>query len=159
MVNLKRILYQISKNLFESDNMKKKIGILSVFLGLAIIFFFFQGNSIDTKGRDELKENIITSLKNNPNQLDFNKVTNFKWDKVYIFHPYTEGDEISRQLGFKWKYPTNIEHSDSINLLVFVKDNRVFQYLELSRQYGDFIIIKNNKKTPTDSIIHLKSIK
>lgn len=64
MVNLKRILYQISKNLFESDNMKKKIGILSVFLGLAIIFFFFQGNSIDTKGRDELKENIITSLKN-----------------------------------------------------------------------------------------------
>lgn len=144
-----------------SENMKRKIGVLSLLvIVLAITFFFFQGNSsIDAKSRSELEANIVTSVKNNPREIDFNKVTNFKWDKMYIFVPYTTDEEITKQLGFKWKYShkTNIRSLDNINLLVFVKDERVIQYLELSREYGDFI--EKNNITPTNSVIHLKQIK
>jgi hypothetical protein len=97
-------------------------------------------------------------LKNNPSQIDFNKVTNFKWDKLYIFTPYTPDEEITKQLGFKWKYSnkTSIDYLDSINLLIFANGDRVVQYLELSRQYGDFDFIEKNNITPTNSVIHLK---
>ncbi|MGG3450488.1 hypothetical protein ABER98_11485 [Domibacillus aminovorans] len=142
--------------------MKRKIDVLSLLvLGLAITFFYFQGNSIDAKGRNELEANMITSMKNNPSQVDFNKVTNFKWDKMYTFTPYTPDKEITKQLGFKWKYSneTNIDYLDDINLLVFVNDDRVIQYLELSREYGDFDFRDKNNITPTNSVIHLKQIK
>ncbi|WP_018392598.1 MULTISPECIES: hypothetical protein [Bacillaceae] len=42
--------------------MKRKIDVLSLLvLGLAITFFYFQGNSVDAKGRNELEANMITS--------------------------------------------------------------------------------------------------
>jgi hypothetical protein len=61
--------------------------------------------------------------------------TNFTWDKVYVFTPYTSHEEIQKALGFQWRQVecTTISTFDSINLLVFVQGKQVVKFAELSR--------------------------
>ncbi|MCX8156490.1 MAG: hypothetical protein N3J91_08605 [Verrucomicrobiae bacterium] len=67
-------------------------------------------------------------------------VTDFAWDKLFIFSPYTPVDKIHAQLGFKWSEAekTHIDSSDTFYLLVFVKSNKVVRHVKLPRTLGDF---------------------
>jgi hypothetical protein len=87
-------------------------------------------------------ETLSQDSKPSPKILSLKDVTDFDWDEVYVFNPYTTHEEIESQLGFKWSDGDRIDlgSRDDINLLVFVKDNRVVQYLEVPRGRGDFIL-------------------
>lgn len=64
-----------------------------------------------------------------------------EWHRVYIFGPYTHPDRISSVLGFPWR-DSKVEalhHSDSANLLVYVRDRRVVLSVLHSRSDGDFV--------------------
>ncbi|WCJ60942.1 hypothetical protein NXS98_07435 [Fontisphaera persica] len=67
-------------------------------------------------------------------------VTDFAWDKLFIFGPYTPVDRIHAQLGFKWAEAekTHIDSSDTFYLLVFVKSSNVVRHVKLPRTVGDF---------------------
>jgi hypothetical protein len=67
-------------------------------------------------------------------------VTDFAWDKLFIFGPYTPVDRIHAQLGFKWSEAekTHIDSSDTFYLLVFVKSSNVVRHVKLPRTVGDF---------------------
>src|SRR5437660_866735 len=56
--------------------------------------------------------------------VDFDNIAPFSWDRLYIFGPYTPHKQIQASLGFRWEEinRTEIEHSDSINLIIFEKD-------------------------------------
>jgi hypothetical protein len=67
-------------------------------------------------------------------------VTDFAWEKLFIFGPYTPVNRIHAQLGFKWSEAekTHIDSSDAFYLLVFVKGSNVVRHVKLPRTVGDF---------------------
>jgi hypothetical protein len=69
-----------------------------------------------------------------------NEATSFAWDKFYVFAPYTTSEDIQRTLGFNWSQSNcfDLSSRDDINLLVFVKDGKVIQFLEYPRGDVDF---------------------
>lgn len=67
-------------------------------------------------------------------------VTDFDWEKLYVFAPYTPIQRIHTQLGFKWveAEKTHIDSLDTFHLLVFVKNDSVVRHYKLPRRIGDF---------------------
>ena len=58
------------------------------------------------------------------------------WDRLYVFPPYTPLQTIESQLGFPWpqNHWTSIEWNDGVNLVVWVRDGKIAQWLEHPRQ-------------------------
>ena len=61
-----------------------------------------------------------------------------RWDRLYVFGPYTPRDEIERRIGFKWRGATAIENQDAVQLLLAVDGNRVTRAVDLPRGKADF---------------------
>jgi hypothetical protein len=66
-------------------------------------------------------------------------LTDFKWDIVYIFPPYTGLETIDNDLGFVWPQARSIrtDYRDDINLIVFTDNKQVVAYVEHPRSLGD----------------------
>src|SRR5690348_5682657 len=66
-------------------------------------------------------------------------LTDFQWDNLFVFGPYTTVEKIQSQLGYRWAdaEKTHINLSDTFSLLVFVKDGKVVRYFKLPRTIGD----------------------
>ncbi|AOZ90776.1 hypothetical protein [Paenibacillus crassostreae] len=86
----------------------------------------------------ELKESFKKVEDNG--EFSFDSITNFEWDTLYLLTPYSSIDQIKDIRGIK-NIDTNISESDSINLLVFSKENKVVTYLDFPRIYGDFAYV------------------
>ena len=72
---------------------------------------------------------------------------------MFIFEPYTSLDEIHVQLGYNWReaQTTNIDSSETIYLLVFVKNHKVVRYYKWPRTISDFQILEGrNMFSPGD---------
>lgn len=67
--------------------------------------------------------------------IDLAAVTDFDWDTVYIFPPYTPASEVKKKVGRF--VPSSIEASDSVVLLVFLHRGRVVRFADFERQIGD----------------------
>jgi len=76
------------------------------------------------------KEEVMVKLKD---------LTDFKWDKVYIFPPYTGLGTIDNDLGFVWPRArtVHIDYRDDINLIIFTDNRQVVAYVEHPRSLGD----------------------
>jgi hypothetical protein len=63
----------------------------------------------------------------------------FDWDRMHIFGPYRTKAEVAKELGFSWSGfdRTTIETSDSVVLVVFVRDGKVVHWYEHPRDAGD----------------------
>lgn len=75
------------------------------------------------------------------------EATEFEWDRVYIFTPYTPVTTIDRALGFKWHQArrTGIQYHDHFNLMVFTKAGDVVGYVEVTT--GDFDVPESRMLT------------
>jgi len=80
------------------------------------------------------------ALHSNERIVDISAVTDFEWDTMYVFGPYTPVETIDSQLGFDWPgaEKTHIYSSDTFYLLVFVKNQKVVKYFKVPRTIGDF---------------------
>ncbi|MCO7125335.1 hypothetical protein NIE88_06090 [Sporolactobacillus shoreicorticis] len=76
-------------------------------------------------------EKKVSSLVEHKKSIDINSYTTFKWDRAYLFGPYTSQEYINKELGFKFKDPSDLAFQDDVYLLVFVKDKQVIQFIEL----------------------------
>lgn len=99
-------------------------------------------------------------LSDNP-RIQMDTVTNFEWDHLYVFPPYTSMESIQSVPGFQWiglhEYKTGIEMSDSINLLVFIKGGRVVDYIDFPRGQGDFAeVSKSDGFTPKEAVFDIE---
>ncbi|MGV2882478.1 hypothetical protein [Paenibacillus taichungensis] len=132
-----------------------KKALITISIAIVVIGIVFYG--INQKERQIVQQNLITAIEksrvgNELVTIDFKKITGFSWDKVYVFTPYTPEEEINQQLGFNWSKANLIEYYDSFNLLVFVKENKVVQYVKFPRTNGKFIVESKNEFAPDEKV-------
>jgi hypothetical protein len=72
--------------------------------------------------------------------LDLALVGPAQWETVCVLPPYTNNAQAKAILGFDWDAEgrTAIKSSDSINVLVFLREKKVLAFSEHSRAKGDF---------------------
>lgn len=78
--------------------------------------------------------------------------TDFKWDYVYIFTPYTSDKKISSVLGFKWKYSDEFKiNEEEFCLIIFTYKTKIINILLYPRIKGDFVNLNKNKFSKVNS--------
>lgn len=116
----------------------KKILVLTL---VALLSVFFIDHSYSKYNQAVSQQALIEEIKKQ-NQavstIDFRQLFDFKWDEVYVFSPGTEIKTVEETLGFSWfdAKLTKIEKRDDANLIVFVENNQVAQYMMLPTKYG-----------------------
>ena len=84
-----------------------------------------------SKNEDLFLPNLLQAIElaqqNPPHIVHIGKVTDFSWDDLFIFWPYTPIDYIDESLGSSWKGArrTGIDRTEAFQLFVFVKDGEV----------------------------------
>ncbi|OCT11321.1 hypothetical protein A8709_06505 [Paenibacillus pectinilyticus] len=93
-----------------------------------------QRNQVDPQTlADNFRAKIIdTQESGTATTLNITELTNFAWDKLYLFGPYTSHTQINERLGYTWTRNSLRLLDDSLSLLVFVRDGKVVQFLDLT---------------------------
>ncbi|ETN96677.1 hypothetical protein [Zhouia amylolytica] len=125
--------------------MKKLIGIEVIFLTL------FSCQYLDTLHSDHtLTEKIEAEFNSDSEIIDLTELNNFEWEALLILGPYSVIENIEKELNLDLENirENGIEFSDSINLLIFLKNGKSVKISEVSREIGDFTnmgeVIKKN---------------
>lgn len=66
-------------------------------------------------------------------------LTDFTWDKVHLFNPYTSTEKIDEDLGYAWPpaHSIGLYQRDDISLMVFTNNGKVVSYVEQPRHPVD----------------------
>lgn len=113
---------------------------INIAIGLIAVKYIIGNNA-----RNRLHASLSTAIRKYNNGtisfINFSEITEFSWDRLYVFGPYTSCRVIQNTLGgVFWpecRY-TNIEIYENINLLIFTKNGRIVQYLIYEKNIGDF---------------------
>lgn len=138
--------------------MKKKSIVMILVLALTILIGYIWWeyyNSHKVKEDFELKNKVIKVVQSSK-EIDFSKVTNFEWDEIYLFTPYTDSKEILKKDGVKrYNSKLNMEYNDGINIIAFVNSKKIITYIEINRSDFDFEPIENSKISKDKSIFEI----
>ena len=119
------------------------------------ILLFTSSCGNEKKTFENKLSNAITKSSNDYSRFKMLDLTDFDWDGLFIFGPYTSQDDIEKALGYKWKSAskTGIESNDGCCLIIFTKAKRVVQYLMYPRKDGDFSSISStNMISPEEAV-------
>lgn len=85
--------------------------------------------------RRTLRDRLESSVSSNESTFDFAADSAFRWDRMFVFGPYSGQESVEKSLGFKWHdyHRTSIESSDSVCLVVFVQAGKVVHWYEQPR--------------------------
>jgi hypothetical protein len=121
-----------------------------IILCLAFVSGVLGCNGSGNRIANDFSASAHTSLSNQVNTVSFSSVTTFKWDKVFIFGPYTPAKTIDAALGYNWssRAKARLERSDTEHLVVFTKNGTVVRYCEFNRKFGDFESLKSGTSFP-----------
>ncbi len=93
-------------------------------------------------------------------QLRISDLTDFAWEELYVFPPYTSQEQIDRALGFEWSDPSGISLKDTITLLVFVDDGEVVGWVEPLRFEADFASLSEGSPwTPETALFRVVGVR
>lgn len=108
-------------------------------------------------GRNKGLEKSINEIVKDENNSEIHlaALTDFDWDKAFLFHPYYPHDRINSLLGVEFKNHKNIEMREDLYLLVFLYEDKVTQYAELIRDHTTFSIGENDFLIPSDDTIEI----
>jgi hypothetical protein len=126
--------------------MKKLIGIGIIFLTLFSCQYLNPLHSDNT-----LTEKIEAEFNSELKIIDLTLLNSFEWNELLVLGPYSVIDNVEKELNLDLENirENGIEYSDSINLLVFLKDGKSVKISEVSRGIGDFVnlgqIIKKDR--------------
>lgn len=105
----------------------------NIFITISI-FFLVSCNNISK----EIESKILKDF-DVKREMNFSTLNNFEWDELLILTPYTKISDVEKKYGLDLsKIITSIESNDQINTIVFLKNKKGIEYVELSRKYGDF---------------------
>jgi hypothetical protein len=88
-------------------------------------------------------------------------VTDFDWDRVHAFPPYTSPEEIERELGFDWggAGDSASRSDDAWYLLVFVNGGQVARAFDHEIVRGDLACISSSfvegGLTPSEAVLRV----
>ncbi|HEY0971576.1 MAG TPA: hypothetical protein VGE02_11470 [Gemmatimonadales bacterium] len=73
-------------------------------------------------------------------QVDLAQLAPFRWDRLYVFGPYTPARVVTDSLGHPWPgaEASRIAQVDTANLIVFTAGDEVIAATMHPRRYGDF---------------------
>lgn len=89
-------------------------------------------------------------------EIDLLQLTEFEWDRAFLFAPYTNQEQINKTLGFSFEDKSQIAISDDIYLLVFTVQNRVSAYAEVDRQQADYTVAGDASLSPEHPLITIE---
>src|SRR6267154_2066055 len=114
--------------------------LLAAFLCLAFLSGLLGCIESGNRIANDFNVSAHATLTNSVSTVSFSSVTTFKWDKVFIFGPYTPATNIDAALGYDWpsSAKTRIERSETEYLIVFTKNGTVVQSCEFSVEFGNF---------------------
>ncbi|WP_286907243.1 hypothetical protein [Clostridium sp. UBA1652] len=116
--------------------MKKKyliVGLIFIIILLSMFINFRKSRKISED--TALRHKIVDTLKQS-GHVDFSEVTDFEWDTMYIFIPYSNPNNIFKDDGVKsYNSMFNIENLDSINMIAFVKSKKLVAFVEVPIEY------------------------
>lgn len=82
-------------------------------------------------------------------------LTDFRWEELYVFEPYTSREHIEKILGLP--YPaaedSGMSYSDAFCLLVFTHDQRVIRSIDYARRDGDFCSLSEAGKINREAAV------
>jgi len=118
-------------------------------LGIAAgAFYLFGCGGMAERQRFERDMERAVGASSGTNQLTIriSSLTRFRWDKVFVFPPYTAAGDIDAQIGCSWNSGAkrDIESNDSFELFVFVRDGRVVQHARIRRSLCDWDLAGSN---------------
>ena len=108
---------------------------------VALLTVFFIDRSYSKHNQEVSQQVLIDEIEKQQHgvsTIDLRQLFDFKWDEVHVFSAGTELAAIEDTLGFSWfeAKSTKIDKTDDVNLIVFVENNQVAQYIMLPTQYG-----------------------
>ena len=112
-----------------------------------------------SRGDSTLGDRITAKVSEGPGTtVRLADLTDFHWQRLYVFGPYASQQRIDDTLGFSWPDPSGIQSSDSLVLLVFVDGSRVVSYVEQPRSAGDFAGLDRQRPwTPSDAVFVVRN--
>lgn len=136
--------------------MRRRIFLITILIiiiisPIFISYYDYQTTKINNEYLEEFTNNLNAVI-NEKNTFMMTDITNFEWDRLYMFHPYTSRDGMEKVVGTKWNsdhsYPGYLIHKsslgnhplddDSLHKLVFVHDDKVVLDITLDRYSVDF---------------------
>ena len=128
----------------------------ALFLALACAVGFQMAASSPS---GEFSERLRTALNDRPSEIRFSELTDFAWDTVELYGPYTGANDFSpaAREGVDILSRTSIAHSEVADLAVFVKDGETVYY-ELVRRWLRFPPGSGNPVvlTPEDAVFEVE---
>jgi hypothetical protein len=116
-----------------------------------------------TQADEALSKRIAAATSGrNASELNFAWLAPRDWDQMYIFAPYTNRQDIDQRLGFAWSdtSATRVDESETISLLVFVKDKKVTHWVDFPREKADFSLVSSpTAYTPRDARFSVRNDK
>ncbi len=110
--------------------------LVSILLVLIVVFVIYRLYSASLeKERLILLTQIQTGISEYENMakpyIDFSSITDFSWERMYIFNAYTDCDEIRKNIDVYWRgcQNTGIELYEGRSLFVFIKNGKVVQHV------------------------------
>ncbi len=119
------------------------ISVLLVLFGMGTVYIVkslylrWRQQNFSSKLASEVEKKRST---NNVVEVRLKELTDFEWERVYLFTPYTPHKVIDDDLGFVWKPARKIhmDWRDDVNLIVFTDSGKVVFFVEHQRNFGDF---------------------
>ncbi|MCC5801249.1 hypothetical protein [Rossellomorea vietnamensis] len=130
---------------------------------LRTLAFFFLAMVITACSSSDAEQNktfentvdfMVKELQNK--EIEIHSIADFKWDKAYLFPPYTSQESIEKKLKIEYEDSNNISNRDDIYLLVFLHEGRVVQYTEINRQKADFTTDGKEYLTPYEDVLKIE---
>lgn len=131
--------------------------IIMVGLLLLLIYSYYSYSKIKVTNRfaDSFSQDLIRVTSQNE-EFDMTQLTEFEWDKMYVFYPYISREEMERRIGREWTTYSYIGYyvfqktflgdhpldDDSVNKIVFTKGNKVALDVTFYRDQVDFTQLK-----------------
>ena len=121
---------------------------------LFVTFIFSCGTDMHQLKNDQFySKTFEKQLNNNDMAMIDLSATDEEWDSILVLRPYTDIDLIEEKLNLDLSNISSnrITTDDTLNLFVFLKNNKSVKIVEMSRMLGDFnkyntVISKNNAK-------------
>lgn len=136
--------------------MKKAIIIIMfLFLFSFLLLQVFSQKQNDVVENIEEVEQQFYTIENNKyiNEIRLNTITDFEWEKAFLFIPYTSYADIEESLGVKYKISID-QFMGEYYLLIFLNHDKVVNSTLL---YFEPKLSIGNKRylTPTDDLIRI----
>ncbi|MFP3888166.1 hypothetical protein U8V97_22235 [Priestia filamentosa] len=102
----------------------------------------------------ELERSLHTALQGDVHNVNIASLTDFQWDKAYVFPPYTTVEGMRDELGVQsYRDWSGLGFRDDINLLVFLHGNQIVHYAEMNIKDGHFVQNEELSFTPSHATL------